>query len=244
MMEAASYLQRGIARVMVCGAQGTRINTTRLNYRGDLPLPAVADPVSLSSQPHVATSMGVVGGEAAASMILELESEATDRGASPIARIRSWASRFSASRGMKQPLRTCAVDAVEMRGSADAIRLAIDAALAQAAISPQDVGLIVSHAMGDPVIDLAERTALAGPLSDVPMVAPIGSLGHTGAASGQMGLLVGAMAVAKRMIPPTLNAAASEAPLLSESKPLAADHVLCLAHNSEGNATAIILQAI
>ena len=133
-----------------------------------------------------------------------------------------------------------------MRGSAHAIRLAIDAALAQdaEATPAQDVGLIVSHAMGDPVIDLAERTALAGPLADVPMVAPIGSVGHTGAASGQMGVLVGAMAVAKRMIPPTLNAAASEAPLLSESKPLAADHVLCLAHNSEGNATAIILQAI
>ena len=76
------------------------------------------------------------------------------------------------------------------------------------------------------------------------MVAPIASVGHTGAASGQLGIIVGAMALAKETIPPTLNAAAAEAPLLSEPKPLSTDHVLCLAHNSEGNATAIILEAI
>jgi 3-oxoacyl-[acyl-carrier-protein] synthase II len=244
MIEAVSYLQRGIAKVMICGAQGTKINTTRLYHRGDLPIPAVADPVSRSSQPHVPTSIGVVGGEAAASMILELESEAAERGASPAARIRSSASRFSPSLGMKRAKRVCQTDAAAMRGSSHAIRLAIDAAIAEAGLSPENIGLIVSHAMGDPVIDVAEREALSGSMAEVPMVAPIASVGHTGAASGQLGIIVGAMALAKKTIPPTLNAAAAEAPLLSEPKPLSTDHVLCLAHNSEGNATAIILEAI
>ena len=73
-------------------------------------------------------------------------------------------------------------------------RVALDA-IAEAGLSPEDIGLIVSHAMGDPVIDLAEREALSGPMAEVPMIAPIASLGHTGAASGQLGLVVGAMAL-------------------------------------------------
>ena len=75
------------------------------------------------------------------------------------------------------------------------------------------------------------------------MVAPAASMGHTGAASGQVGIAVGTMALAKRTVPPTLNAPVADAALRSEPEPLHGDHVLCLAHNSEGNATAVVLRA-
>ena len=67
MMEAQSCLERSIAKLMVTGSSGTRINTTRLNYRGDYPIPEVSDPVAFSSRPHDPASVGVVGGEAAVS---------------------------------------------------------------------------------------------------------------------------------------------------------------------------------
>ena len=80
MIEAASCIERGIAQVMITGASGTRINTTRMNYRGDLPIPEVFDPVSQSSRPHDPTSKGVVGGEGAATLVLENPEHASKRG--------------------------------------------------------------------------------------------------------------------------------------------------------------------
>ncbi len=70
-IEAVSCIERGIAKLMIAGATGTRISTTRLNYRGDLPIPELFDPIEFSSRPHDPTSKGVVGGEGAASLVLE-----------------------------------------------------------------------------------------------------------------------------------------------------------------------------
>ncbi len=243
MIEAASCLQRGIAKVMVSGASGTRINTTRMNYRADSPIPDRADPVSHSSRPHDPTSRGVVGGEAAAAMILETESDALARGATPLARIKSYAARFVPSQGMSQAKRSCESNATGIRGSSQAIRLAIEAALRDAGLTAEDIGLVISHAMGDAVIDAEERQALSQVLPGVPLVAPIASLGHTGAASSMVGLIVGVMSLARRVIPPTLNAAASNGFLRSEAETLCKDHVLCLSHTAEGNAMAVVLAA-
>ena len=120
--------------------------------------------------------------------------------------------------------------------------LAIDDALRQASLTPSDIGLIVSHAMGDPLMDAAEREALPKELANTPMVAPIASLGHTGAASGGMELVTGVMALANHQIPPTLNVSQSAGVrLLTKTSTLDRPTVLCISHTSEGSATAIIL---
>ena len=75
-------------------------------------------------------------------------------------------------------------------------------ALADAGIAPHQVGLVVCHGMGDPVIDLAERTALSAVVPEVPVVATIASLGHCGAASATVDLVTGALALSKRLLPP------------------------------------------
>jgi 3-oxoacyl-[acyl-carrier-protein] synthase II len=243
MIEAASCIERGIAQVMITGASGTRINTTRINYRGDLPIPEVFDPVSQSSRPHDPASIGVVGGEAAATLVLEHPEHASKRGAKPLAQIVSSASRFVASNAMHQPLRSSELSGAGSRGSADAIRLAAEAALASADLRPDQIGLIVSHGMGEPQIDAAEREALASVVPGRPSTAPIAALGHTGAASGEISLVVAALALASGTVPPTIrtDTTSSEIGFRNDPEPMEGNHVLCLSHTTEGSATAIIL---
>lgn len=242
MMEAESCLRRGIAKLMFCGAAGTRINTTRMNYSGDLPIPDVSDPISHSSRPHDPAATGVVGGEGAVTMTMEFESDARSRGANVIAAVRSCVSRFVPSSAMRQSERSNIDDG--MRGSSEAIKIAIDGAIAQANLTPSDIGMVVSHAMGDQAIDSAERHALDQSLPGVPLVAPMATLGHTGAASGTFGMLVGAMSVANRVIPPTINADVTQGRCLDQAETLREGNALCLSHTPEGNAVAVVLSAI
>ena len=242
-IEAASCIDRGIAQVMISGGSGTRINTTRMNYRNDLPVADVSDPIENSSRPHDPASTGVVGGEGAAALVLEHRDHATRRGAKPIARFTSYASRFVASKGMSRPIRSVEATIPGMRGSAEAIRLAIDGAIDDAGLSSDEIGLVVSNAAGDPLVDAAEREALESTVPAAPVTAPSAALGHTGAAIGSIGLVVGALALANETIPPTLGAGTSSAKVGFRDcgEPLVGEHVLCLAHTSEGSATAIIL---
>jgi 3-oxoacyl-(acyl-carrier-protein) synthase len=118
-------------------------------------------------------------------------------------------------------------------------------ALEDAGIEASQVGLVVSHGMGDPVIDLAERTALSEVAPNTPVVATIASLGHSGAASGMVDLVTGALALVKRQIPPTVQLKGSNAQMGFRDAPeaLSSNHVLCLSHTSEGNAIAMVLEA-
>ena len=246
LMESASCVRRGIADLMITGATGTRINTTRLNYRNDLPIADVADPISHSSRPHDPASAGVVGGEGAAALIIESSQHANNRGATPIARIVGMSSRFVASSAMRNGKRSSDSQPERGRGSADAVALAIASAIEHAdqheGFDHSDIGAIISHAMGDPSIDSAEQEALHRSLPGIPIVAPMASIGHTGAATGAIAIATAALSLKNQRIPPTLHAEQIETVnLLSEPKPLHKPCILCLAHTSEGNATAVIL---
>lgn len=243
MMEARSCLERSIAKLMVTGVSGTRINTTRLNYRGDLPIPDVIDPLSLSSRPFDPASRGVVGGEAAVSFILESAEQAASGGRSPIATIASIASRFSAAPTMNQSTRSLEARSDAGRGSAQAIELSIAAAIQDAGLTAGDIGAVVSQACGDVSIDRCEQQAIETYLPGVPVTAPIAALGHTGAAAGAVNVAVAAMILKHREIPPTigLDVASRSLPLFAEAKPLSKSAVISLSHTSEGSAIATVL---
>lgn len=241
--EAASCIRRGTAELMISGATGTRINTTRLNYSGDYPIADPVDPVASSSRPHDGDATGVVGGEAAVAMMLESETSAEGRGARPLARVVASASRFVPSPAMRQDVRSAQREDRPTRGSAPAIRNAVEAVLKQAGVSPSAIGVVVGHGMGDTSMDAAERHAVSGLLPDVPQVAPIASLGHTGAASGMLELATAVASLSQRVIPPTLNAEAADdsVRLLTEPAPLEGQYALVVTHTSEGNAFAVLL---
>lgn len=241
-IESISCLERGTAKMMIAGASGTRINSTRMNYRADLPLASVADPIEFSSRPHDPESQGVVGGEAAGALVLELDEDAGKREAAILARVVSYASCFIPSGGMRMSQRT-SESKPESRGSAEAMKRAMTAALADAGIEPKKLGLVVAHGMGDPIIDLAEREALSDIVPGVPVLATIAALGHCGAASGMVDLVAGSLALINHQVPPTIQSKSAKATVRFQDEPsaMSMDHVLCLSHTSEGNAVAIVL---
>ena len=261
-IEAVSCLRRGLADLVVAGAVGTRINATRINYRGDVPLALTNDPPAEACRPHDPAATGTVGGEGAASIILETADAARQRGATPLAEVVASASRFHASAAIRR--RSQRLDgpgsarrhsddkassptrqhADTGRGAWRAVAAAIEAVLDDSGIDASRVGLIVGHAMGDPETDTAERNGLANRFPDTPVFTPIPGIGHCGAASGMFGIAAAAAAIAAGIAPPTVNArfAPADANLLSQPTPLGGDHVLCLTQTSEGACTAVLLR--
>jgi len=238
-IEAATCIDRGIVSLMIAGATGTRVSTTRINYRGNLPAPKPCEPIGLSCRPHDPTSVGVVGGEAAAAVVLESPEQASRRGAQPLAELAAFAQRFAAGETVVSG------DMSARRGSVSAISTAVEAALGDAGIRGDEIALIVSHACGDPQTDAAERKALSRLLPSRPMVAPAAALGHTGAACGAVELVTGVLALARQTIPPTVRVDTSSTTVgfRDVAEPLQGEHVLCISHTAEGSAMAIVQRA-
>lgn len=245
LVEACNCIGRDIADVIFCGASGTRINTTRMNYRGNLPIPLVDGPIHLASKPHCESATGVIGGEGAATLVLESSEAARRRGQRALAQVTATSARFVSPERSDVRRNGASTSAVD-RGSVAAIVSAIQSTLDQANLTPADIALVVSQAMGDPDLDRVERLALESTLPGVVVTAPTASIGHAGAAIGTIGLVTGVLALVHRTIPPTLNAdrAAASIRMLTEPASLTGDHVLCLSHTPEGHAVAVILSHV
>lgn len=238
LIESVSCIRRGHADLMISGAAGTRINTTRLNYRLDYP----ANQAIPGSDRISPGDSGVVGGEGSVAMMLESAALAKQRSANAIACWRGHASRFHASGAMRRHDRSGHLDRHD-RGSSTAVAHAIRAALTDAGIHASEVGFVVSHAMGDPAMDAAEKQASTEVFGNIPSIAPMTWLGHTGAASGVFALATG-VCVLERLVdqrdsidslPWQTDVDNVDATL--RQKPVG----ICLSHTSEGSATAIIL---
>jgi 3-oxoacyl-[acyl-carrier-protein] synthase II len=234
-MESIGVLRRGIADAVVCGGVGSMLDATHMVYRGDAPVPRIADPIERSSRPHATDASGVVAGEGASSLIVELADSAIRRQAPMLARITGTASRFAPPPHGK-------------RGSSKGIAMAVRAALEQADLGQDQIGLIVSHGTGDPLRDAAERTALDEVLPHAAVMMPTGSIGHSGAAVGAVNTLIGVLAIQNRVIPPSLLngpcPAGWEARFDDRPRPLDRDAVVVLTHTSQGVANAIVLRSI
>lgn len=243
LLEAESYLRRGIADVVLVGATGTRIGTTRMLYHRDSPIPtrgglAIED----MSRPHDPNAMGVVGGEGAASLVVESADYAKQRGAKVLATVLATASRFCATDAIRSGYRQGEIDPPHSRQAAEAISLAIRAVLDKSSIRAEDIGMVVSHAIGDRQVDRGESTALAEIGIRCPSVAVSAALGHTGAASGMIELAVGVSALANQTVPPTRHRNVDlKVRLLETHQPLESPNVLCVSHTTDGNALAVLL---
>jgi 3-oxoacyl-[acyl-carrier-protein] synthase II len=82
-------------------------------------------------------------------------------------------------------------------------------ALAEAALAPDDIDVVVAHATGTPTGDTAEIRALNELYTTrglaIPAMSIKGTVGHTGAASGGMGVAVAVNAMQNGVFPPTMG---------------------------------------
>jgi 3-oxoacyl-[acyl-carrier-protein] synthase II len=190
-MEAASYIQRGLADVAVAGGTGSRISEAALPFRGTIDVSdSRADPVTVS-RPFDVGRTGMVIGEGAGSLVLESREHAQRRGAKIWARVAGFASRTES--GHRQ----------NMTGLS--IRNAIRGALQSAGLEPADVGHVNAHGASTQRDDRIEAVAIREQLGDVPVTALKSYFGYLGAGSGAIELAASVWSLTSGEIWPTLN---------------------------------------
>lgn len=188
---AAERIASGEAEVVLAGGADA---LCRLTFAGFNSLRAVdTEP----AKPFDRRRQGLSLGEGAAVLILEEENHARRRGAKPLARILGYGATNDAFH-MTQP---------EPTGSAWA--RTVRAALAHAAVPPENVGYINAHGTATEQNDPAECAAylqvFADHLPRIPVSSIKGAIGHCLCAAGGIEAAVTVLALHHGVLPPTAN---------------------------------------
>ncbi len=194
--EAAQIIRRGHAQWMVAGATGSWVHPVR-TVQGILQFELA--PGENGSQDHPRPfdrrRQGMVLGEGAGAVVLEELNSAVERGATIYGEVLGAGSAIVATpRGAAR--------------RAQALRLAIQQALRQAQLEPNQVGHIHAHGIATRTGDLEEAQALSdvfGPDSQVPVTTAKGHLGNLGAGGGVVELVASLLAFQHDRLWPVLN---------------------------------------
>ena len=155
------------------------------------------DQPEAASRPFDATRSGFVIGEGAAMFVLEDLEHALRRGATIYAEICGFASTNDAY----HPI------APKPDGSSAAT--AMRRALADAGVTPDQVGHVNAHAASTPAGDVAEAAAIRSVFGErtatIPVTSIKGTFGHCMAASGSLETMVAVKSIATQQIPATRN---------------------------------------
>ena len=197
--EGFDAIRLGRAEVMLCG--GSEAGITPLAVAGFAAMRALSsrngDPAG-ASRPFDADRDGFVMGEGAAVLVLEEGEHARDRGAPVYAELAGYGAS-SDSFHMTEP-------DPEGVGQARAIR----AALADAAIEPNEVDYINAHAsstaLGDTTETAAIKLALGEAKARTTAISSIkGAMGHCLGAAGAVEAAITVLAIRDDVVPPTVN---------------------------------------
>ena len=159
--------------------------------------PREGEDVTTASRPFDATRDGFVLGEGATVVVLEREADARARGAEIIAEIVSWAVTNDAYH-IAAPREDCV-----------GIDRMFAAALQRGDIGPAEVGYINPHGTGTQANDRLEtqsiRTVFGAAADGIPVSSTKSMTGHQMGAAGAFEVAVAALAVQRRIVPPTIN---------------------------------------
>jgi 3-oxoacyl-[acyl-carrier-protein] synthase II len=196
--EATELIRRGDADLMLAGGAHSMLHPfgvtgfnllTALSTRNDAPQKA--------SRPFDRLRDGFVMGEGAGLLVLEELEHARRRGALIYAELAGYGSTADAFR---------VTDSHETgRGAIACMR----AALADAALAPEQVGYINAHGTSTRVNDLVETLAIKAVFGEAAYRIPISSsksmLGHLIGAAGAVELVISILALRQGVLPPTIN---------------------------------------
>lgn len=189
--------------------------------------------------PFDSAARGHVPGEGGAILVLEDEDSARARGVDrPYGEIAGHAATFDAAPG-----------AVRRPGPSP-LRRAVELALAEARVEPQDVDVVFADAMGTPDQDRAESACLAevfGPRA-VPVTAPKSLYGRLYAGGAPLDVVTALLALREQVIPPTsfriTPAAAHSLDLVREPRETRLRTALVLARGYGGFNAALVVRAV
>lgn len=188
---ACDVLRAGKAEVMLAGGADS---FSRITYSGFARLGAIAPEIC---QPFDRNRKGMVPGEGAAMLVLELKEKAVARGARIYCEVAGYGLSCDAHH----------MTAAHPQGEGAA--RAINMALKQSGLAPEQVDYISAHGTGTPTNDRLETIAVKKTFSDLAYKVPISSiksmLGHTMGAASAIEAAVCALAITHQQIPPTMN---------------------------------------
>lgn len=187
---AADIVVAGGAEAAICPIGLAGFNSVKaLSRRNDEPQKA--------SRPFDALRDGFVLGEGAAVLVLETLESAHERGAQPIAEMAGYGSTSDAHH-ITQPH-------PEGEGAARAM----DLALADAGLHPEDLDYVNAHGTSTPLNDRSETLAMKKVFGDeayrIPMSSTKSMTGHLLGASGALEAAIAVLAIVNAAAPPTIN---------------------------------------
>ena len=194
---ARDLIASGSADVVLAG--GVEAGITGLSISAFAQMGALsrnADPAA-ASRPFDVDRDGFVMGEGAGVLVIESAEHARRRGARPVARLAGCGASADAFHATAPP---------EDGGGA---ALAMQRALDDAGLHPENVGHANAHGTSTPLNDVAEsramRTVFASALDDVAVTSTKGVTGHLLGAAGAVEAIFSIQALRTGLVPPTAN---------------------------------------
>ncbi|HSV15252.1 MAG TPA: beta-ketoacyl-[acyl-carrier-protein] synthase family protein, partial [Tepidisphaeraceae bacterium] len=196
--EATQILRRGDADVMIGGGTHSMIHPFGVTGFNRLTALSTANEnPPRASRPFDAQRGGFVLGEGAGMVILETLEHAQRRGATILAEVVGYGSTADAFRITDQD--------PEGAGAIGAMQ----AALADAKLSPKDIQYVNAHGTGTRENDGNETLAIKKVFADNAKACPVSSIksmmGHLIAAAGAVELICCVLAIRDNVLPPTMN---------------------------------------
>jgi len=240
--EAAQVIARGAADVAVAGGAEAKINQMMI-LRQHLLGRAVstqAGTPEMICRPFDAQACGAVFGEGAGMLVLESLDHARARDARILAEVAGVGHSHSLN-----PAYAC------LEPDGQGLRIAVEKALADAEIGPQDLDLVIPHGTAIPQDDLAEARGLAAALGPAAKSVPVwptkSMLSTTGAASGALDVVAAVRALLEGVIPPAKNfespAAGCDLNVLTVRREGPIRYALSCSYTHGGQTAAVVLRA-
>jgi 3-oxoacyl-[acyl-carrier-protein] synthase II len=196
--DAARMIRAGEADIAICG--GSEATIDRVSLGAFAAARALSsdfnDRPAEASRPFDAARDGFVMGEGAGILVIESLDHALARGARPIAELVGYGTSADAYHLTAGP--------EDGDGAARAMRTA----LAQAGVSPAQVGHLNAHATSTPVGDIGELAAVKSVFAGGPgpaISATKSATGHLLGAAGGLEAIFTVLALRDQVLPPTLN---------------------------------------
>ena len=196
--EAADVIRRGAAEIMIAG--GSEASVCEVGLASFCVLRALSqrnEEPTLASRPFDKDRDGMVPAEAAAVLVLESLESAQKRGATIYAELRGYG------------VSSDAYHVVAPRPDGVGAAKAMQRALRDACIQPEQVDYVNAHATSTVLGDAAETKAIKQVLGErayqIPVSATKSMIGHAMGASGAIGALVGVLSIRDQRVHPTIN---------------------------------------
>ena len=231
--ECAAVIRAGEADRMVAVGHDTPLEPETVIYYNSLGL--LSDTVPRPFDVH---RRGTAFGDGSGAVVLESLESAQARGATPL-------GEFLGSGCITE-----ASGILDVRADGDGVARAIALALADAGISPGEVGMIVAHGTGTPASDASEARGIRTVFGESipPVTAFKWAYGHTIAASGSIDLAIALAALRAGVVPgiatlETLDPELAPLPVSARPQQLANNVALLICRAFSGMNVALVIRA-